>query len=95
MFESNFTRTPSGTQAERAEERKRLLPTSVLLQDPAFELYDRVSEGAAVLPLAAVANLVAAHVELAEGVQRTHLAVAHISRPHHMHQAPATEKRDV
>lgn len=55
-----------------------VLPTSVLLQDPAFQLYDGVSKGAAVLTLAAVANLVATHVELAEGVQGTHLTVAHI-----------------
>lgn len=55
-----------------------VLPTSVLLQDPAFELYDGVSKGAAVLTLAAVANLVATHVELAERVQGTHFTVAHI-----------------
>ncbi|TNN51383.1 hypothetical protein EYF80_038420 [Liparis tanakae] len=51
--------------------------------DPAFELDDGVSEGAAVLALAAVANLVATHVELAERVQRAHLAVAHVGRAHH------------
>lgn len=29
------------------------------------------------------------HVKLAEGVQGTHLTVAHVGGPHHMHQAPA------
>lgn len=63
--------------------------TSILLQDPAFELNDGVGKRAAVLPLAAVADLVATHVELAEGMQGTHLAIADVGRPHHMHQAPA------
>ncbi|KAG9338841.1 hypothetical protein JZ751_025280 [Albula glossodonta] len=52
--------------------------TSVLLQHPALELDDGVGEGAAVLPLAAIAHLVSAHVELAQGVQGPHLAVAHV-----------------
>lgn len=54
------------------------MPTSVLLQDPAFQFYDRVSEGAAVLSLTPVADLVATHIKLAERVQGTHLTVAHI-----------------
>jgi len=71
----------------------RGLPTCILLQDPAFELDDGVSKGAAVLALAAVANLVATHVELAERVQRAHFAVAHVGRPHHVHQTPAAEQQ--
>lgn len=68
-----------------------IVPTRILLQHPAFELYDGVGEGAAVLALAAVANLVATHVKLAERVQRSHLTVAHVGRPHHVHQAPAAD----
>ncbi|KAF3853279.1 hypothetical protein F7725_013967 [Dissostichus mawsoni] len=60
--------------------------------DPAFELDDGVSEGAAVLALAAVSNLVATNIELTERVQRTHLTVAHVGRPHHVHQAPAEDR---
>lgn len=74
------------------KDNRRVLPTSVLLQDPAFELYDRVSKGAAVLTLATVANFVTAHIELAERVQGTHLTVAHIGWPHHVHQAPAAKR---
>lgn len=59
-------------------QRMCVLPTSILLQDPAFQLYDRVSKRAAVLTLAAVANLMATHVELAERMQGAHLTVAHI-----------------
>ena len=62
--------------------------TCVLLQHPALEFDDRVGEGAAVLPLAAVTHLVTAHVKLAQRVQGPHLTVAHIGRPHHVHQAP-------
>lgn len=65
---SSFEKTPDASYT----------PTSILLQDPAFELYDGVSKGAAVLTLAAVAHLVATNIELAERVQGTHLTVAHI-----------------
>lgn len=68
------------------------MPTSVLLQHPALELDDRVGEGAAVLALAAVAHLVAAHIKLAQRVQWAHLAVAHVGRAHHVHQAPERER---
>lgn len=84
--------SPSRIRCLRRQLTCVFLPTSILLQDPAFELYDGVSEGAAVLALAAVAHLVATHVELAERVQRTHLAVAHIGWPHHVHQAPAVDR---
>lgn len=53
--------------------------TSILLQNPTFELYDRVSKGAAVLTLAAIPNFMAANVKLAEGVQGSHLTVTHVS----------------
>lgn len=68
-----------------------VIPTGVLLQNPAFKLYDRVSKGAAVLALAPIANLMATDVELAERVQGAHLTVTHVGRPHHMHKAPAGE----
>ena len=58
--------------------RRRGGPTRVLLEHPALELDDGVGEGAAVLALAAVAHLVAAHVELAQRVQRAHLAVTNV-----------------
>lgn len=57
---------------------RRYIHTCVLLQHPAFELYDGVSKGTAVLPLAAVANLMATHVKLAQGVEGANLAVAHV-----------------
>lgn len=58
--------------------QKNQKPTGVLLQDPALQFYDGVSEGAAVLSLAPVSDLVATHIKLAERVQGTHLTVAHV-----------------
>jgi hypothetical protein len=66
--------------------------TRVLLQPPALELYDRVGKGAAVLSLAAVALGMAAHVQLALGVQRADLSVVHAAGPHRMHQAPTGQR---
>lgn len=63
--------------------------TGVLLKHPTFEFDDRVCKGAAVLALAAVANLVATNVKLTQRVEGAHLAVAHVGRAHHVHQAPA------
>lgn len=72
-----------------------VLRTGVLLQDPTFQLNDGVSEGAAVFTLAAVPDLVAADVELAEGVEGSDLTVADVGGPHHVDQAPGDRREDV
>lgn len=72
-----------------------VLRTGVLLQDPTLQLDDGVSEGAAVFPLAAISDLVAADIELAEGVERSDLTVADVGGPHHVHQAPGKTCEDM
>ena len=51
-----------------------------------------MGELAGVLPLAAVADGMATHVVMAQGVQGAELTVAHAGGPHHVDQAPARNR---